>query len=458
VLLKLLKNKLDGLHSLANSYAVHDVIKNEIQSIRDVAAKILMDASLRISGRVNSHIDIEAIMQNCKVDDRYGNTLNPFNLQDADFRPELFAESLAREMRFWNQTDLSVAEHCVNLANLFPHDKELARWAMIHEIYETYTGDLATPYKKCLPEYKIQENKALAAYAKKVGLPETMPYEVHLADKRMMITEGIKYMSNPDVWRKRGIEMGIAEFGFPLEEYDSTILKNVPLSKNDAAKLFAEKWIELDLPITDMLSTLAQNLSNTSALPEYLINDLNNLYMSAQKENKTASFVRDLEKFIHEQNTSLKTQTITADKVLKLYLSKECGIIYENDTQWSIDFQYPYRDDKTKTMTYDSESHIFWNDVFSDIKNDKFLKENLVLSILKEEFDENGDFSKTTIREKIVICDNKEYFEKMLSKEIQEFFIKHNVVKFEDEITLESLARECDERILTKKSEDTCLK
>lgn len=439
-MLNVLKNKLDGLSSLAKKYNAHDILKNEIQSIKDVVAKMLMDASLKISGRINTHTDIEDIMQNCKVDDRYGNTLNPFNLQDADFRPELFAESLAREMRFWNQTDLSVAEHCVNLANLFPHDKELARWAMIHEIYETYTGDLATPYKKCLPEYKIQENKALAAYAKKVGLPETMPYEVHLADKRMMITEGIKYMSNPDVWRKRGVEMGMAEFGFPLEEYDSTILKNVPLSKNDAAKLFAEKWIELDLPITDMLSTLAQNLSNTSALPEYLINDLNNLYMSAQKENKTASFVRELEKFIYEQNASLKTQTITADKVLKLYLSKECGIIYENDTQWSIDFQYPYRYDKTKTMTYDSESHIFWSDIASDIKSGNFRKEDLVLSITNEKWDKKGETTTTTINEKIVICDNKEYFEKMLSKEIQEFFIKHGVVSFEqNEISLESL-------------------
>lgn len=443
MLFDLLKNKLDGLQSLASKYNAHEIVKNEIHSIGNLVAKMLMDASLKISGRINTPVDIETIMQNCKVDDRYGNTLNPFDLQDQDFRPELFAESLAREMRFWNQTDLSVAEHCVNLANLFPHDKELARWAMIHEIYETYTGDLATPYKKCLPEYKIQENKALAAYANKVGLPETMPYEVHLADKRMMITEGIKYMSNPDVWKKRGIDMGISEFGFPLEEYDSKILRSVPLSKNEAAKLFAEKWIELELPVTDMLSTLAENLSNNTALPQHLIDNLNNLFIKAHQDNNAASFVKALEKFIDEQNTSLKTQTMSVDQILKLYLSKEYGVIYKDKTQWSIDFQYPYRHDKTKTMTYDSESHIFWSDIASDIRSGNFKKEDLVLSISNEKWDKKGETTITTINEKIVICDNKEFFEKMLNKEIQDLFIKHGVVDFgKAEITLESLINE----------------
>lgn len=447
MLLKLLKNKLDSLYSLAIKYNSHDIIKNEIQSVRDIAAKMLMDASLKISGRVNTHANIENIMKNCKVDDRYGNTLNPFDLKDEDFRPELFTESLSREKRFWNQTDLSVAEHCVNLANLFTHDKELAKWAMIHEIYETYTGDLATPYKKCLPEYKIEEDKALAFYAKKVGLCEKMPYEVHLADKRMMITEAIKYMSNPEVWRERGVKMGNADFGFPLEEYKPNVLRDVPLSQKDAARLFADKWVELGLPVTDKLESLADALSHNNALPEYLLTDLNALFIKAQGKENTLSIIKDLEKFIHEQNTFLNKRTISVDEIKELYLSKEYGVIYKDDTQWSIDFQYPYRHDKTETMTCDSESHIFWSDIASDISSGNFRKEDLVLSIINEKLDKDGKTTITTINEKILICDNKEYFEKMLDEGTKELFYKYGVVEREDKITLSSLVRECDDMV-----------
>ncbi|MDY0292523.1 MAG: hypothetical protein RBR02_09345 [Desulfuromonadaceae bacterium] len=256
-MLKILKNKIDKLASLVEQYDTHSIIKEEIQHIRDVASKMLYDASLKIGGRVNSNDEISKIMENCSVDDRYGNTLNPFDLKEKDYRPELFAESLSREMRFWNQADISVAEHCVNLANLFPDDKDLARWAMIHEIYEAYTGDLATPYKKCLPEYKIQEDKALAFYANKIGLSEKMPYEIHLADKRMMITEAVKYMKNPDIWIERGVNIGKEEFGFPLEVYDSDILRDEPLFQKEAARLFAEKWIELELPLTPEIERIA---------------------------------------------------------------------------------------------------------------------------------------------------------------------------------------------------------
>lgn len=416
MLLKLFKNKLDGLYSLANNYGAHDIIKNEIQNIRDLAAKMLMDASLKISGRVNTHIDIQDIMKNCKVDDRYGNTLNPFDLKEEDFRPELFVESLSREKRFWNQTDLSVAEHCVNLANLFPHDKELAKWAMIHEIYETYTGDLATPYKKCLPEYKIQEDKALAFYARKIGLCEKMPYEVHLADKRMMITEGIKYMATPDVWRERGIKMGNEDFGFPLEEYSANVLRDEPLSQKDAARLFADKWIELGLPITEKLLVLG-------------INKLH--YIEAGGD---------------------KLYPFTSNEIKKLYDSRESfgTTIGKDGSQWNIDFQYPYYYDKTQTMNLNFEPHIFWNDILSAVKNGDFKKEDLVLSISKEEGE--GETSKTTINEKIVLCDNIEYFEEMLGKEIKDFFIKNGVFNVEPktaqrsdgEVTLASLAYECD--------------
>lgn len=247
--LKQIKNRLDKLSALADNFSVNESIKKEIQVIRKLASKALMSVALKIEGRENSSSDINSIMDSCSIQDKYGNILNPFNLKEEDFRPLLFAESLSREMRFWNQTDLSVAEHCVNMANLFPNDKRMAQWALIHEIYEAYTGDLATPYKKCLPEYKIEENKALSFYANKLGLSKEMPYDVHLADKRMMITEAYKYMPNRAYWNKQACDLGENEFGFELMPFDAELLRDEPLSPKEAAKLFADKWVELGLPV-----------------------------------------------------------------------------------------------------------------------------------------------------------------------------------------------------------------
>ena len=117
---------------------------------------------------------------------------------------------------------------------------------------------MATPYKACLPEYKVQENKALSFYAEKIGLNSQIPYEVHLADKRMMITEALKYMPNNKFWQKQAIKIGENEFGFALEPYELTMLKSEPLSPKEARIHFARKWIELGLPITKELSKIAE--------------------------------------------------------------------------------------------------------------------------------------------------------------------------------------------------------
>lgn len=281
-----LDNKINQVVSLSKELSLPDKFKGALDKLKTISADLLEDISLKIRGRKKSHTDIEEIMRNCNLQTKYGDFINPFNLSIKDFRPELFAHSLSRELRFWKQTDLSVAEHSVNMANLFPDNQELAQWALFHEIFEAYTHDLATPFKKALPEYKIAENKALATFAESLGLSKEMPYEVHLADKRMMITEALKYMPNKDYWLQLGCEIGIKEFGFPLEPYDLSILRDTPFDKNEAKLSFSKKWLELELPTSDLLNEFIlenDTVSSASKNLRELISRENNLHQNLEQ-------------------------------------------------------------------------------------------------------------------------------------------------------------------------------
>jgi hypothetical protein len=152
---------------------------------------------------------------------------------------------------------------------------------MIHEIYEAYTGDLATPFKRCLPEYKIEEDKALALYAKSLGLEEKMPYEVHLADKRMMIAEALAYMPDNDFWNTQAAKLGEKEFGAPLMPYSLDVLRKEPLSPSEAREVFAKTWIELGLPTSSMLEEISSQYKNPARGISDILND------SARVDNYT---------------------------------------------------------------------------------------------------------------------------------------------------------------------------
>ncbi len=275
--LTLINNKLEALTSLMNKYShTPEPIKNAIIDLKGLVGNTLITLGNKISGRIKTENEISDIMKSCSLKSRFaGVKVNPWNISEKDFKPELFAESLARVHRFWAQTDLTVAEHCVNIAKMiekkYPGNKELAQWGLFHELYESYTGDMATPYKKCLPEYKIHENQALAKFAKMVGVCEKEPYEVKLVDKTMMYTEALSYMPKEDAdeWIEDAKKTGLKDFGFELEPYPVSSLREEPLDKKDAAILFARKWIELELPVTQELIKIAQRDSKVLGAYEY---------------------------------------------------------------------------------------------------------------------------------------------------------------------------------------------
>lgn len=83
----------------------------------------------------------------------YGENVDRFSLKD-------IAHSLSMQCRYTGHTKrfYSVAEHCV-LMSRYVTDLDCKIMALYHDAAEAYIGDVASPVKRCLPDYKkIEEN------------------------------------------------------------------------------------------------------------------------------------------------------------------------------------------------------------------------------------------------------------------------------------------------------------
>ena len=81
----------------------------------------------------------------------------------------------------------SVAEHSVHVARSVP--REHARWALLHDASEAYVVDVPRPLKRFLAGYKPAEDRVMAAICARFSLPEDMPTEVDVIDKRIVTDE-----------------------------------------------------------------------------------------------------------------------------------------------------------------------------------------------------------------------------------------------------------------------------
>lgn len=81
----------------------------------------------------------------------------------------------------------SVAEHSVLVSHLVP-DK-LALTGLLHDASEAFVGDVSSPLKRLMPEYRKIEDRIQESIARYYGLTYPFPHEVHEADKRMYWNE-----------------------------------------------------------------------------------------------------------------------------------------------------------------------------------------------------------------------------------------------------------------------------
>lgn len=105
--------------------------------------------------------------------------------EEYEFEIDEIATALSNLCRYTGHVNrfYSVAEHSVLVSRLLPDN--LALCGLLHDASEAYLGDVSSPLKKLLPEYRKIEDRVQEAIAKQFDLPYPYPHSVHEADKRM---------------------------------------------------------------------------------------------------------------------------------------------------------------------------------------------------------------------------------------------------------------------------------
>lgn len=113
---------------------------------------------------------------------RFFDLLRP---EEYEYDIEEIALALSNLCRYTGHVNrfYSVAEHSVLVSRLVPDKLALA--GLLHDASEAFVGDVSSPLKKLIPEYKKIEEKIQHAISDHFGLEYPFPPEVHEADKRM---------------------------------------------------------------------------------------------------------------------------------------------------------------------------------------------------------------------------------------------------------------------------------
>jgi len=166
-----------------------------------------------------------------------GRLINPYDLTPEDFDPRIIAQTLSRVCRFWSQTSefYSVAQHCLVMESLFDGDLDLQRWALGHEVFEGLTGmDVPSPIKHspAMESYRLAEERCLEMFAD-IHCLSRMPQEIKIADKRLMVTEALRFMNSQNYdWTKIAEPYRLAVIGKPM-------------GMKEAEDAFLVRWHEL---------------------------------------------------------------------------------------------------------------------------------------------------------------------------------------------------------------------
>jgi hypothetical protein len=118
-----------------------------------------------------------------------GKKFYPFNPSPDQIAVEDIATGLANTCRFAGQLPefYSVARHSIIVSNLVPAG--FAMDGLFHDSAEAYLGDLVSPVKKGLPEYKEIEIGVYSSIAEAVGLRKELPAEVKIWDQIVLEDE-----------------------------------------------------------------------------------------------------------------------------------------------------------------------------------------------------------------------------------------------------------------------------
>ncbi len=125
-----------------------------------------------------------------------------------------------------------MVQHSVLVSYLVPECDQFA--ALMHDAAEAYVGDVPTPLKQLLPEFKIIEKRIETSLFEKFGLYDGMPVSVKKADLIMLVTEQMDLM-NAKTMMKNGASADIPHAPFRIK----------PQSPEQARKSFLDRFNQL---------------------------------------------------------------------------------------------------------------------------------------------------------------------------------------------------------------------
>lgn len=109
---------------------------------------------------------------------------------------EDIAHALAYTARFGGHLKkfYTVAQHSILVGQLVTPDLELT--AIMHDATEAYIGDMPSPFKKMMPDYKNIENNLMTAIASKYGLEYPFDPMIKDADRYALKLEMETFIYN----------------------------------------------------------------------------------------------------------------------------------------------------------------------------------------------------------------------------------------------------------------------
>lgn len=171
-------------------------------------------------------------MSNHRIKLLSGGHFDFLDMEQSSYTIEDIAHNLSRICRFNGSIEkhYSVAHHSVIVSHIVPEKYALS--GLLHDMSEAFVGDLCSPLKQLMKEYKKLEIKVEKYMFGRMGIPFPMHSSIKLADLSVLAAEIRDLQPQASDWG------GLAE----IEPYDKKI---IPWSAEKSKREFLKRYYEL---------------------------------------------------------------------------------------------------------------------------------------------------------------------------------------------------------------------